>query len=83
MFNKDENVKELNEMLEEDQLMNVKLQVRLNNEIICRSQVSKSLLVSKVMKSKGKSIMSYSKQIKLDYERTKQEKDASMKKVNS
>ena len=63
--------------------MNVKLQMRLENERICKSQVSKFRSVSKAMKSEVMNVMSYAKQIELDYERTKQEKDVAMKKVNS
>ena len=83
MCNKDEKMKGLNEILEGEQSMSVDLQRRLKSESICRSHVFKSSSVSEVIKSKVKIIISCSKHIELDYERTKLEKDVMLKKINT
>ena len=81
MCNKYEKIKEVNENLEGEQSMSAKLQISLKNEIICRSQVSKSPSVSKAMKSKVENAISCAKQIELDCERKKLDKDVVIKKI--
>ena len=83
MCNKYEKIKEVNENLEGEQYMTAKLQRILKNKIIFRSQVSKSPSVSKAMKSKVKNSISCAKQIELNCERKKLEKDVVIKKINS
>ena len=61
--------------------MRVKTQRCLKNEIICRSQVSKSTSISKEIKFNVKTFMSCAKKIELDYERKKLKKDTVVEKI--